>query len=239
MRIVDLSLEIVDGARPWKAHPKAIVTEYMTHERTRPMFEPPCEGFATSMLILVDHFGTHMDSPYHFFPELPTTESVSLDTLCGPAVVLDCGAARPADQPVTAAVLERVARERGIDVRPGDIVLVRCFAGEIGEPGWAECRGLSKDAAEWLRDRRVKTVGVDLGTVDDHTDMVRPAHLVLLGASIILLENVANLSQVGQDRCFFVGLPLKIRGGTGSPIRAVALVGDLSPLADLSPLPDA
>jgi kynurenine formamidase len=140
------------------------------------------------------------------------------------------GAARPADQPVTAEVLERVTRERAIDVRAGDIVLLRCFAGEIGERGWAECRGLAKDAAEWLRDRRVKTVGVDLGTVDDHTDMVRPAHLALRGASIILLENVANVSQVGQDRRFFVGLPLKIRSGTGSPIRAVALTGDLSPL---------
>ncbi len=74
--------------------------------------------------------------------------------------------------------LERVTRERGIEVQPGDIVLIRCFDGEIGQPGWAECRGLSKDAAEWLRDRQAKTVGVDLGTVDDHTDLVRPADSV-------------------------------------------------------------
>ena len=223
MRIIDLSLEIVDGARPWSAHPKAIVTEYMTHERTRPMFRPPCEGYASSMLILVDHWGTHMDSPYHFFPELATTEAVPLDRLLGPAVVIDCSSARATAEPVTAEVLQRVTEHNGIDVRAGDIALVRCFPGRIADPGWAECRGLSESAADWLRDREVKAVGVDLGTVDDHTDLARPAHLSLLGASIIVMENLANLADIKQDRCFFVGLPLKIRGGTGSPIRAVAL----------------
>ena len=61
MRIVDLSPEIADGARPWPSHPKAIVSEYMTRERRRGMLEPPCEGWASSMPILVDHVGTHVD----------------------------------------------------------------------------------------------------------------------------------------------------------------------------------
>src|SRR5918998_281194 len=81
-------------------HSKAIVTEYMSHAATKARFEPPCEGFASSQLILVDHFGTHMDAPYHFFPELATTESVRLDTLLGEAVLLDCSAKRN-DEPVT------------------------------------------------------------------------------------------------------------------------------------------
>lgn len=224
MRIIDLSLEIVDGDRPWPSHPKAFISEYMSHEATRPRFKPPCQGFASSQILLVDHFGTHMDAPFHFFPELPTTERVPLETLCGPAVLLDCSF-KPNDEPVAVAHLEQAERE-GAELRAGDIALVRCFAGTIGDPGWQECRGLSQPAAEWLRDRGVRTVGVDLGTVDDYTDMVRPAHLVLLREQIILMENLvlANLVGLDRKRFLFVGLPLKLRGATGSPIRAAALL---------------
>lgn len=224
MRIIDLSLEIVDGERPWPSHPRASISEYMSHEMTRHRFKPPCQGYASSQLLLVDHFGTHMDAPYHFFPELPTTEQVPLEALCGPAVLLDCSF-KPNDEPVRVAHLEQAERE-GAEVRPDDIVLVRCFSGTVGERGWKDCKGLSRPAAEWLRDRRVRTIGVDLGTVDDHTDMGRPAHVVLLSEQIILMENLvlANLVGVGRKRFLFVGLPLKLRGATGSPIRAAALL---------------
>ncbi len=221
MRIVDLSLEIIDGDRPWPSHPRASITDFATHEATQPRFKPPCQGYATNLIAMGDHYGTHMDAPYHFFKDLPTVERVPLEALCGPAVLLDVSA-KANDEPVSPAHLERAAQAVG-GMRRGDIVLVRCFAGEVRAPGWPECRGLSAAAAEWLRDAGARTVGVDLGTVDDWTDMVRPAHLILLREQIILMENLTNLDRIGQPRFWFIGLPLKMRGGTGSPIRAVAV----------------
>ncbi len=225
MTIIDLSVEIANGAQPWPAHPRAIVAPYMWHEATRARFRPPCEGFASTQLILVDHFGTHVDAPYHFFPDGATTEQLPLEALCGPAVLLDCSA-RPLGEPVGVADLE-AAERAGSPLRAGDIALVRCFPGDLGEPGWAACRGLAEPAARWLADRRARAVGVDLGTADDHTDLRRPAHLLLLGRGIPIVENLANLGRIGDGRFVFIGLPLRLRQASGSPIRAVALAEPL------------
>src|SRR5581483_6188410 len=101
---------------------------------------------------------------------------------------------------------EQVTRERGLSVERNDIALVRCFDGEIGQPGWLDCRALADSGAAWLLERGVKAVGVDTGSIDDHTALARPAHLLLLKNRVILMENLANLSTIGQDRCFFVAL---------------------------------
>jgi kynurenine formamidase len=116
-------------------------------------------------------------------------------------------------------------------MRRGDIVLVRFWPDAWGGDAFLAARGLTKDACEWLLERGAKCVGVDhpnlegrvaeeLGNIDC------PGHVLLLhpDREIPIIENLVGLEHVQGKRFRFFGLPLKIDGATGSPIRAVALL---------------
>jgi kynurenine formamidase len=96
--------------------------------------------------------------------------------------------------------------------------------GVENQPYHGDNPGLSEEAAAYLADRGVKLVGGDVPTIDVGSDPVEPAHRVLLPRGVQVLENAANLGEVPPRGAFFVGLPLRIRGGTGFPVRAVAFV---------------
>jgi len=222
MRIIDLTLELADGLQTHPAHPRCVVIEFASHAGTASRFRPPCQGFASRILMLSDHIGTHVDSPFHFIPTGATIEAVPLDRLVGPAICLDVSS-RPPDQPVTPAMLEAAEQRAGSTVRRGDILLVRAWPGHHTDEGFLTCVGLNREAAEWVVARGVKALGCDLASPDDPGDLTRPVHMILLGQGILIMEHIANLDRLPGPRFQFVGLPLRIRGATGSPIRAVAI----------------
>lgn len=80
------------------------------------------------------------------------------------------------------------------------------------------------EAADWVVARGVKALGCDLASPDDPKDLSRPVHMVLLGQGIPIMEHVAHLDALPRARFQFVGVPLRIRGATGSPIRAIAII---------------
>jgi arylformamidase len=210
MPIIDLTMELQDGTATHPAHARCVVLDFSSHAVSAPRFKPPCQGFASKILMFSDHIGTHVDSPFHFIPTAGTIESVRPEQLIGPAVCLDVSAKRP-DEAVTPEMLESAERAAGARVERGDILL---------------CPGLNRAAAEWVAARGVKVLGCDLATPDDPRDMVRPVHLILLGQGILIIEHLVNLDQLPIPRFQFVGLPLRIKGATGSPIRAVAIIQD-------------
>jgi kynurenine formamidase len=169
-----------------------------------------------------DHIGTHVDAPFHFIPTGGTIESVPLDRLVGPAVCLDVSG-KPPEQPITPAMLEAAEQHAGTTVRKGDILLVRAWPGDHTHEGFLRCAGLSREAAEWTVGRGINALGCDLASPDDPRDLTRPVHMILLGQGIPIMEHVAHLATLPTRRFQFVGVPLKIRGATGSPIRAIAL----------------
>jgi kynurenine formamidase len=83
--------------------------------------------------------------------------------------------------------------------------------------------GLGPDCVELLLERGVKAVGVDTLSPDVFGDTVSPVHRALLGEGVVIVENLANLSRL-PPRFYLLALPLKIKGGTGAPCRATALV---------------
>lgn len=222
MRILDLTLELADGTQTHPAHPRCVVIEFANHAATAPRFRPPCMGFASRILMFSDHIGTHVDSPFHFIPTGATIESVPLDRLVGPAICLDVSG-KPSDQPVTPSMLEAAERRAGARVRQGDILLVRAWPGRPTDDGFMEGAGLDREAAEWAVARGVKALGCDLASPDDPRDLTRPVHMILLGQGIPIMEQIAHLETLPAPRFQFVGMPLRIRGATGSPIRAVAI----------------
>lgn len=225
MPIIDLSLELQDNMSTHPAHARCVVVEFANHAFTASRFRPPCRGFASKILMFSDHIGTHVDAPFHYFPELGTIESVKPDQLIGSAVCLDLSAKRP-DEPITPAMLEAAERRAGTQVGAGDILLFRAWPKRHTDEGFFQCAGLNGAAADWAVARGVKVLGCDLATPDDPRDMTRPVHLALLGRGILIIEELANLEQLPVARFQFVGLPLKVKGATGSPIRAVAIIED-------------
>jgi len=227
-KIIDLSMEIYSGMELtwWKGIGHTMVMlDSRDFADTAPLFKEPCKGFAEKMIIMGDHAGTHVDSPYHFHPEKldKTIDKLPLDKFIGEAVLIDVSFKQP-DEPVTMDVLRKALKEQEIEVKEGDIVLFRIWPG-FGEKGWWDYNGLTEDVAKWLIDKKVKAVGVNTG-LDYRYEMRRIVHVTLLGAEIPGIELLVNLEKIKKKRFLFIGLPLKLRGATASPIRAVAVVDD-------------
>ena len=215
MKFIDLSGEIFDGQ---PGHFRVTVRDFLTHADTAPRMEPPAQGYTAKLLMLADHTGTHVDAPAHFYPGAATIDQMPLEMFSGEALVADCtwaaGNAGPLD---VDTFMQSLARD-GLTLRPGDIVLLQLMA-----DGQDVFCGLSAAMSQYLVDQRVKLVGVDRGTPDCPMIKDKPAHVKLLGAQIPIVEGLRNLDQVKGRRFQFLGLPLKIAGASGSPIRAVAI----------------
>ncbi len=222
-RIVDLSVELRDGLSTYPGGPKMAVMNRITHEWSAPRYLPPAAGAADRIVLLNEHIGTHVDAPFHFVKDGETIEAVAIDRFCGSAVLADVSTRDPA-APVTPAQIQAALAARGEVVRPRDILLVRCWAGDRDHPGFARAAALTPDVGAWAVAQRVKAVGIDLPNVDSPGDRSFPVHMALLPAGVLIYENVANLCSVGAARFTFFGLPLRLAGATGSPVRAVAVV---------------
>jgi kynurenine formamidase len=88
--------------------------------------------------------------------------------------------------------------------------------------------GLSKEAAEYIVRSKVKAVGIDAPSIDPGDSKDFPAHVTLLKEGIVIYENLKNLESVGKAEFTFMGLPLRIEKGSASPVRAIAIVKQVS-----------
>lgn len=164
-------------------------------------------------LAMSAHTGTHMDAPRHFIQHGITMEQMPLDATIGPCRVI--------------AIADPVAIGRAElephDLQPGERVLfqtrnsTRCY---VDDKFYDDFVYVSNDAAKYLAERRVRTVGVDYISIGGfHKDLVR-THLTVLGAGIWVIEGL-NLSSVTPGAYELICLPLKIPGADGAPARAI------------------
>jgi kynurenine formamidase len=196
--------------------------------------------YAANNLSAAEHGGTHLDSPIHFVEGRTTTDRIPLGRLIGPAVVVDLAAAVDAggaDYLITVAALEAWEVAHGSVAER--IVLLRTGWGarypdrarylgttRTGPAAVAELHfpGLHPNAARWLRDRRVRAVGIDTPSLDYGQSTRFEAHQLLFERDIPGFENVANLDSLPPTGAFVVALPMKITGGSGGPLRIVAML---------------
>ena len=184
-------------------------------------------------LVMHEHNGTHVDAPIHFLSNAPpaahvTIEHVPLARLIGRGVHIDCRGTNVGEYVSKSQVVDWEARHGAIEA--GDIVLF--------DFGWAarwaprpndqnyvnDWPGVGMDTAEYLLSKQAAAIGVDTLSPDPPKALAtRPIHPVVLEKQTLIIENLCNLEQL-PDFFVFIALPLKIREGSGSPIRAVALV---------------
>ncbi len=197
--------------------------------------------YASGTFTSAEHGGTHIDAPIHFVEGAHAVDEIPLERLMGPAVVIDVTQhvqANP-DYQISVEDLE----EWEVDNRPlpdGAVILFRTGFGahwpdrerylgtaERGAQAVANLHfpGLSPDAAQWLvANRTVNAVGIDTPSIDYGQSQRFRTHRVLFEENIPALENLANLDQVPTAGSVVVALPMKIEGGSGGPVRAVAFV---------------
>jgi kynurenine formamidase len=197
--------------------------------------------YAANNVHTAEHGGTHLDAPIHFAAGQQTAEAVPLSRLVGPAVVVDVTplAEADADALVTTADLQTWEATHGAIDR-GSLVLLRTgfstrwpdaarYLGTAarGEEGVAQLHfpGLHPDAATWLvQERGVGAVGIDTASIDRGQSTSFDAHRVLAAANVPAFENLAHLDQLPARGAFVFALPMKVGGGSGAPLRAVAVV---------------
>jgi arylformamidase len=223
MKIVDLTVPLFDGLQSFPGHPRINVIDFVTHSFSASRYTLPCRGYASKLIMMSDHGGTHLDAPFHFFEDGLTIDEVPLERTVGDAVFIDVSG-KKRDQAITREMLEARLKKDRNKIREGDIVLVRAWNGEWNGPGFHAAAGLDISAAKWLTEKKVKSVGIDLANADTTSDMSRPVHLQLLSNEIGIMENLFNLDKLSKTRFFFAGIPLRIKGLSGSPIRAIAIL---------------
>ena len=181
-------------------------------------------------LTISEHTGTHMDAPLHFVSEGPAhygTDEIPLDRLAGRAATMDVTGLGAGDL-LGVDRIEAWERENG-PIEARDRVLIRYgwddrwTTGPEGRRFLEDWPGLSGEAAEYLVGKGVSLVGCDTMAVDAAGTEENPAHHALLGNEVYVVENLKNLDRL-PPFCLFMAFPLKIKGGSGSPVRAVALV---------------
>jgi kynurenine formamidase len=243
--IIDLTLEQYEGnpTHPGHGRTPLLLRGTVSHGTTfQRGIRNPYDGSAVSVaneyVLLTGHTGTHVDAPYHVdHRSLLTVEKVPLARTFGSAVWLDLAHRGTRGATIEAADLIAAEAAGGEPIRPGDIVLVRTGWLDAHEHDMPACidgaPGLTRAAGEWLRDRGIGALGVDMVSPDLRTALDLPIHLNFLrpqsvgldpSAYILIFENLRNIGAIPRRRFTFSGLPLPVRGATASPVRAVALV---------------
>lgn len=222
--MIDLTLKLYDGLKTFSSHPKFTLLDQVSFEFSAPRYELPCEGFASKLVIVSDHGGTHVDAPSHFIKDGKNIDEVPVDNIIGRAICIDVSD-KEKDVVIDSEMLAKKCEEHHLEIQKGDIVLLRAFPGSWGEGTFHSWQGINDDGAAWLQKKEIKVLGMDLGVVDEVGNPQRPVHMRMLGAEILLIENLVNLDKVANTRFLFVGLPLNIQGATASPIRAIAIPG--------------
>lgn len=214
--------------------------------RKETVFEGHTDGgwyYTAYSFCTAEHGGTHLDAPVHFAEGRQSVDQVPLYRLIAPAVVVDVRAASAvdADYQVTEADITAWEESHG-EIPQGAIVLfntgfaarwpdAEAYMGtaERGAEAVAKLHfpGIHPDAARFLvRHRSVASVGIDTPSIDYGQSADFMTHRILFEHDIPGFENLANLDALPPQGALLVALPMKIRGGSGAPLRVVAFVPD-------------
>ncbi len=233
-RMIDLSHAYGGDTLYWPTDTKGFALDTLAEGMTDAGYFYAAKEFATA-----EHGGTHLDAPVHFAEGGDDVASIPLDRLVLPGIVVDVSesAAADADYLVTAEDVLSWEGEHG-PVPAGSAVLIRtgwasrwpdalAYLGDDtpGDASNLHFPGVGEDAARLLLEERgIGLLGIDTASVDygQSTDFI--VHQIGGAAGVPNLENVGDLTELPPTGFLLAALPMKIEGGTGAPVRIVALV---------------
>ena len=218
MRMIDLTLAISAALPTFPGSPGPQFIQWSGLEE---------DGYNLELLFTSTHAGTHLDAPYHFAKDGLRVDQIPLDRLVGRAVLVKLDGAAEPNHAITAEEIASFERSNRGCVIPENTPV-------FFHTGWQRRRlkkddyftanpGLDGSAAEYLVSRGAGLVGIDSPSIDVGSDASFTVHRILAGADVLIVENLANLDRVRANKLDFAIFPLKLKGASGSPVRAVAL----------------
>jgi kynurenine formamidase len=208
MQVIDLTRRIASSMQVFPGSPRPSFISWSKFD---------IHGYASEVMFMSTHTGTHIDAPCHFVPKMPSIDKI------------------PADRFVSNAVLVKALKQANHLIEPEDIKGTQVNRGDavVLKTGWEKCfgnkiymtenPGLSADAAMYLVRKKINIVAIDGPSIDAGFDIKFTAHHILLAAGILAVENLCNVGRIAKERFMLVTTPLKLAGATGSPVRALAI----------------
>lgn len=200
--------------------------------------------YAANNFSSAEHGGTHIDAPIHFAEGGLTVDEIPLEKLMGNAIKIDVSANALNDEDYLISVEDLLAWEKqeNTEIPEGSIVLLHTgfskyypnktkYLGtnERGEQAVQKLHfpGLSEEAAKWIvENRNINAIGIDTPSIDYGQSEYFRSHVILLSENIPAFENLTNLDQLPSKGFEIIALPMKIKGGSGAPLRIVAVVNE-------------
>jgi kynurenine formamidase len=215
-QLIDVSHTIEHEMVTYKGLPAPLICDYLTRERSRQLYAPGTE-FHIGKIEMIANTSTYVDSPFHRYEHGKDLAQLPLSSLANLETAVIHTAERVVDVP----------QLTGHDVR-GKAVLIHT--------GWSQHWRtdqyfednpfLTAEAATYLRDEGAVMVGIDSLNIDNTADLARPAHTILLGADIPIVEHLTNLHTLPDVGCRFFAVPVKVKAFGTFPVRAFGIVGD-------------
>lgn len=209
MKVFDLSLKISKSLKVFPGSPQPCFVPWTIFSK---------HGYDSEAIFMSTHTGTHMDAPSHFVRGSQSIDRIPARRFVAEGIVISL--------PKKANELIKESELKGHEIRKNDAVII--------STGWehkasaknymSENPGLSAGAAKFLAGKMVSVVGIDGPSIDVGADAAFTAHKILLGKNILVVENLCRLQRIPRKRFTFVMAPLRLKGSTGSPLRALAVI---------------
>ncbi|MBJ6368566.1 cyclase family protein [Snuella sedimenti] len=238
-KLIDLSHVFSDETIYWVTA-KEFELDTVFKGQTDKGFYYSANNFCTA-----EHGGTHIDAPIHFAKKGQSVDEIPLENLIGNAIKVDVSskALKNPDYLISVADFMNWEKTENIQIPDGSIVLLETgfskhypdklkYLGtdKRGEAAIKELHfpGLSPEAATWLvENRNIHAIGIDTPSIDYGQSQYFKSHVILLSHNIPAFENITNLDKLPSKDFEVIALPMKIQGGSGAPLRIVAVINTM------------
>jgi len=217
-KLIDVCHTVEHGMITYKGLPAPVISDHLSREESRTRYAPGTE-FHIGKLEMVANTGTYLDSPFHRYPrgkDLAALDLYSLANLDG--VVVRC--TDYADPAITEGAFS------GIDVQNKAVLVHTGWDKHWRTEEYSSGNHpyLTEGAANYLAKNNATLVGIDSFNIDATRDGNRPAHSILLGHDIPIVEHLCRLGDLPDNGFKFFAVPVKVKQFGTFPVRAFGLV---------------
>ena len=214
MKILDLTLTISDKIPTFQGSPQP---SFIKWENLKD------DGYNLELLFLSSHTGTHLDAPHHFLEKGAKIHEISPARLICEAVLIKTG--KKGGQAITKNDIQKFEKKHGKILNGSAVVFWTGWQKMLHTDSYfVKNPGLSESAANYLVSKKTNLVGIDSPSIDFKGSTRFPVHHIFSKNNVLIVENLTNLEKIKPSKFHFVVLPLKLKGATGSPVRAIAFV---------------
>lgn len=228
--IIDLSQEIYDGMPVFKSLPQVKMKVHNTHEEWNDEINPTTQTPAVYKIEMGEHTGTHVDALNHMAKEHigKSIDTMPLSMFYTEGICIDLSH-KGFRELISSDDLKKALEKDNLSIKENDTVLIYTdhYRKAFNTENWSNGPGITAECCRWLGNLKIAAFGVETMSPGVPKISNKEVHYICGEMGFTHYENMINLHKlIGRGRFRFIALPLKIRGGTGSPVRAVAIFNE-------------